>query len=243
MKSDRSFSLKRLERDGHAIGFYGFSQKSMSAVVRRIWGGKLTVAGTENIPAAGPALLAMNQTTHLDPMFVALSMERPIHFVGLEDGGRAEPWYTPILYQSMGVISFSDELVRHGGHHFATELADAVRYGELIGIFPEGRIEKKSDRTQIAPFHKGVSTIARLFHLPVVPVLVRGTEDVIPNSTARLHERIYINPVSITVGSAIPPKNVRNAECVRLALKTLQRQQYENDRIRQVIAQGCRSPA
>lgn len=242
MKPDHP--LKRLEHDGHAAGFYGFSQHCMWALVRSIWREKLQISGVGNIPASGPALVAINQTTHLDPLFVAVAVQRPIHFIGLDDGGEAEPWYTPLLYRSIGVIDMPESLVRRGGHRFAFGLESAVRYGELIGIFPEGRIERKRNRTAIAPFRKGVATIARQYHLPVVPILMRGTEKVIPGSTARLHEKIYVRPISISIGRPLPADDVRNEECVRQALINLEEQRLESSKARQQsVGQGSVAPA
>lgn len=209
----------------------------MRALVRNVWGAKLHISGAENIPSAGPALVAINQTSHLDPLFIAIAVERPIHFIGVDDGGSAEPWYTPALFRSIGVIDRPEKLLRSGGHHFASSLEAAVRYAELIGIFPEGRIERKHDRTAIAPFRKGVATIARQFHLPVIPVLMRGTEDVIPNSTARLHEKIYVRPIRITLGPPIPPEEVRDGECVRRALLDLDSQAVAKATVRKPKAQ------
>ena len=226
MKPDRP--LKRLEHNGHSAGFYGLSQCCMRTLVHSVWRSGLRISGTENIPAAGPALVAVNQTTHLDPLFIAIAVARPIHFIGVDDGGDAEPWYTPLLYRSIGVIDRPQKLLRSGGHHFASSLEAAVEYGELIGIFPEGRIERKRDRTAITPFRKGVATIARLYHLPVVPVLLRGTENVIPNSTARLHEKIYVRPVHISIGGPIPAEDVIDGEAVRQVLFELERLTIED---------------
>ena len=88
---DRSCSLKRLEREGHAVGLYGLAQRRMRALIRHIWRSKLSTAGLEKIPSPGPALRAINQTTHLNSIFVGIAGKRPIRFVGLGDGEHVEP--------------------------------------------------------------------------------------------------------------------------------------------------------
>lgn len=193
----------------------------MSTVVGCIWGKKFQVTGMENIPRSDSAVLAANQTTHLDPLFLALAIRRPIHFVGLDDHGELEPWYTPLLYEMMGVIHLTGNLARHGGREFLSEVDDAVRYGELIGIFPEGRLELKRDRTRIAPLRRGALIIGRRYHIPIVPVFMEGTEDVMPNSTAHLRERVHVAPVRVVAGEPIGPASELNEDCLREALLQL----------------------
>lgn len=213
--------LRRLEREGHATGSYGFSQRRMSSFIKRIWGDKLRIIGAGNVPRSGSAILAINQTTHLDPLFLALAVPRPIHFVGLDDDGELEPWYTPLLYEMMGVIRVSEDLAVNGGHHFLAEVDDAVRYGELIGIFPEGRLELKRDRSQIAPFHHGVAAITKRHRLPVVPIFMQGMEAVMPNSSAHLREKVNVAPITIVIGESIYPPRLFNEGCVRQAILEL----------------------
>lgn len=213
--------LRRLERGGRAIGSYGFSQRRMCSFINRIWGDKLETVGAEHVPATGSAVLAINQTTHLDPLFLALAIRRPIHFVGLLDDGDLEPWYTPLLYEMMGVIPVTGNLALNGGHHFMSEVDDSVRYGELIGIFPEGRLELKHNRSEIAPFHNGAVTIARRYHLPIVPILMQGMEAVMPHSTACLREKIHVAPVTIVIGEPISSTRLCNEECIRQAILKL----------------------
>lgn len=175
----------------------------MFSFIHYLWGNKFEILGSENIPRSGSVVLAINQTTHLDPLFIALAVRRPIHFVGLDDHGKLEPWYTPLLYDSMGVIRVTPNLALSGGHHFIAEVDDAVHYGEIIGIFPEGRLELKHDRSQIAPFHIGAVNIARRYRLSVIPVLMQGMEEVVPHSTAHLREKIHLAPITVVIGKPI----------------------------------------
>jgi 1-acyl-sn-glycerol-3-phosphate acyltransferase len=213
--------LRRLERDGRAIGSYGFSRQCMCSIIHRLWRHTFATIGSENIPRNSSAILAVNQTTHLDPLFLALAVCRPIHFVGLDDHGTLEPWYTPLLYEAMGVIRATPNLARYGGHQFLSDLDDVVRYGELIGIFPEGRLELKHNRREIAPFHHGAAAIAGRYHIPVVPILMKGMESVMPHSTAHLRERIHIAPVTVLIGEAIVPAELCRKDCIRQAILDL----------------------
>jgi 1-acyl-sn-glycerol-3-phosphate acyltransferase len=190
----------------------------MCSIICNLWGEKFATIGSENIPRTGSAILAANQTTHLDPLFLAISVRRPIHFVGLDDHGKLEPWYTPLLYEAMGVIHATPNLVQNGRHRFLSDLDDAVQYGELIGIFPEGRLEFKRNRREIAPFHHGAAAIASRYRIPVVPILITGMEAVMPHSTAHLREKIHRAPITIVIGEPIVPDELCHKGCIRQAI-------------------------
>lgn len=215
--------LKRLESpSGEAVGFYGFSQRRMRSFIGRMWGELFAITGARNVPQQGSAVLAINQTTHLDPLFLAVALRRPVHFVGLDDEGALEPWYTPLLYRSMGVIRVTDNLVKRGSRRFRAEVDAAVRYGELIGIFPEGRLELKRNRRDIMPFCNGALAIARRHRLPIIPVLIRGTEEVMPHSTAHLRGKVRVSPVTVMIGNRIHPADLCDSESIRRAVAGLE---------------------
>jgi 1-acyl-sn-glycerol-3-phosphate acyltransferase len=51
------------------------------------------------------------------------------------------------------------------------EIAKALADGELVGIFPEGRI---TDNGELYPFRSGISRILARSPVPVVPLALRG---------------------------------------------------------------------
>src|SRR5690606_11578944 len=51
------------------------------------------------------------------------------------------------------------------------EVARALEAGELVGIFPEGRI---TDTGELYPFRPGIARIVARTPVPVVPVALRG---------------------------------------------------------------------
>ena len=52
------------------------------------------------------------------------------------------------------------------------EVAKALRAGDLVAIFPEGRI---TDTGELYPFRPGVKRILEATPVPVVPMALRGT--------------------------------------------------------------------
>ena len=51
------------------------------------------------------------------------------------------------------------------------EVAKALEAGDLVGIFPEGRI---TDTGELYPFRKGITRIVERTPVPVVPMALRG---------------------------------------------------------------------
>jgi 1-acyl-sn-glycerol-3-phosphate acyltransferase len=51
------------------------------------------------------------------------------------------------------------------------EVAAALRAGQLVGIFPEGRL---TDSGEIQPFRPGIQRILDATPVPVVPMALRG---------------------------------------------------------------------
>ena len=80
-----------------------------------------------------------------------------------------------------------------------TELVAAlVRAGESLVIFPEGRLARAPG---LRPFHMGAFVVAAQVGVPVVPVAIRGTREILrPEHRFPRH-----GAVDITIGEPIRP--------------------------------------
>jgi 1-acyl-sn-glycerol-3-phosphate acyltransferase len=91
--------------------------------------------GEEHVPATGPAVVAANHPSYLDPILLSLGVERPIHFMAWDALFRV-----PLLGSLMRVMGAFPVDVRKGKGREAYERAKAlVLRGEIVGIFPEGK--------------------------------------------------------------------------------------------------------
>jgi 1-acyl-sn-glycerol-3-phosphate acyltransferase len=50
----------------------------LAGAVLRLWF-RVRIAGSEHIPAYGPAIVAPNHKNFLDPFFIGLATRRPVH--------------------------------------------------------------------------------------------------------------------------------------------------------------------
>lgn len=131
---------------------------------------RLRVVKLDDIPEQGAAVIVCNHVSFVDALVVLAASPRPIRFVMDKDIFR---W--PILsfvFRSSKAIPIASakadpELMEKA---FA-EIALALDAGDLIAIFPEGKITYDGN---INPFRPGITRILARNPVPVVPMALRG---------------------------------------------------------------------
>ncbi len=131
---------------------------------------RLEKSGLEHIPEHGAALIVCNHVSFVDAIVIMAACRRPIRFVMDHRIFR-----TPVLsfiFRTGGAIPIASrkEDSQMMERAFA-EVAAALRSGELVGIFPEGRL---TDSGEIQPFRPGLQRILAETPVPVVPMALRG---------------------------------------------------------------------
>jgi len=143
---------------------------------------ELEVEGADNVPPQGGVLLASNHQSWLDVQVLGASCPRRVHFIAKSE---FENW--PVLRH---LIRFSESVyIRRGGDDNALQsIAEALRQGWAIAIYPEGTIPGEEDiprravdpRTGLLPGHTGVARLALMAGVPIIPVGVSGTGRAFP---------------------------------------------------------------
>ncbi len=126
------------------------------------------VKGKENIPKEKGAILAGNHKSNLDCFMVILSTRRCVRFLAKAElfKWRFFNWF----FRNSGLIP----VYRNGKDKKARETAmEFLKNGELIGIFPEGRLNKE-DRENVLPFKIGAVKMAKETGCPIIPFTIRG---------------------------------------------------------------------
>lgn len=156
-----------------------------------IWFLQLRATGLEHVPPAGPAIVAPNHASLIDPAL--LVVVSPRRFTTL---GKASLFRVPLL----GAF-----LRAWGGHPIERETADvaaaretlrALRAGRVLTLFPE---RTRTRTGQLGPFTTGAAALALATGVPLVPVGIAGSYEVWPPG-ARLPRR---RPVGIAIGPAL----------------------------------------
>ena len=131
---------------------------------------RLKKEGIAHIPEEGAAVIVCNHVSFVDALIIAAACPRPIRFVMDHQifkfaiinfvlrEGRAIP-----------IASVKDDpaLLEQAYE----EVAKALGAGDLVGIFPEGRI---TDTGELYPFRKGITRIVERTPVPVVPMALKG---------------------------------------------------------------------
>ncbi len=128
---------------------------------------RVVVHGAENVPSAGPVILAANHVGVIDGPLLAIYTPRPVHALT-----KVEMFEGPLgrFLSAAGQIPL-DRL-----HYDPAAVKAAVRVlrdGGVVGVFPEGtRGAGELDR-----FHRGAAYLAHVTGAVVVPVLLFGTRE------------------------------------------------------------------
>src|SRR3954469_23888779 len=151
---------------------------------------RLSRIGREHIPAAGPAIIASNHRSFLDPFVIAVMARRPIYFVAKKELFLFHPVVSWLL-SALG--AFPIDRGASDQESMATARAILDR-GDVVLMFPEG--------TRIRPGalgrpKRGVGRLALETGAPVVPVAIIGTEAV------RRGWRVRPHKVRVRVGRAL----------------------------------------
>lgn len=124
--------------------------------------------GEENVPARGPAVVAANHPSYLDPVLLSLEVPRPIRFMAWD-----ALFKVPMLGGAIRAFGAFPVDVRQGQGRAAYEKARAlVESGEVVGLFPEG---KRSRTGWMEPsLREGAARLAWQTGAPLVPASIAG---------------------------------------------------------------------
>ena len=161
-------------------------------------GFRLKVDGLDHLPRDAPFILASNHLSHVDPFVILISIPvtafDQIFTLGWEPYFRG--WLGRFFAWIGHVVPIGPET------SLATVLqtsADGLRKGKNLLIFPEG--ERSIDGRPLE-FRKGIGILACELEVPIVPVWIEGTYQVLPVGARwpRLHpiKLEFGQPFSIT---------------------------------------------
>jgi 1-acyl-sn-glycerol-3-phosphate acyltransferase len=124
--------------------------------------------GEEHVPAEGPAVVAANHPSYLDPILLSLQVPRPIYFMAWEALFRV-PFLGPLI---RGLGAFPVDVRPGKGREAYLKAKALVEAGEVVGIFPEG---KRSRTGWMEPaLREGAARLAWETGAPLVPASIAG---------------------------------------------------------------------
>lgn len=147
--------------------------------------GRPKIEGMENVPDDGAVILASNRLAVMDSFYLCLVTRRRVTFLAKSEyftGTGLKGWFTRWFYTAAGQVPID----RNDSDAAQAALSTAERIlaeGKLLGIYPEGT------RSPDGRLYKGKTGLARLaLHtgVPVIPVVMSGTDVVNPPGTKML---------------------------------------------------------
>lgn len=171
---------------------------------------RLTLIGHERVPETGGAVLVCNHVSFVDFMILAGSVRRPVRFV-MDHRIAATPGLS-LLFKSGKTIPIAPEHQDKDTMERAfAKIAEELRAGELVCIFPEGKLTKTGEMN---PFRAGIERIIKQTPVPVVPMALHGlwgsTFSRKQGGAFKLPRRFRAQ-LTLVVGQPVPPERVTAA--------------------------------
>ncbi len=121
---------------------------------------------------AGQALIVSNHGTYLDPLFLIMTLERPVIYTPKAE---AFGWLLfGTAFRRLGCVPIERAAGRSSLASYS-KAAEQLDKGKLVHIFPEGTF---TEATGVRPFRLGAFRLAAEKGLPVVPIALRGARQV-----------------------------------------------------------------
>ncbi len=146
-----------------------FAQRFISYVLSHILY-RVHVSGRHHIPQQGAAVIVCNHVTYMDALVVMGASTRPTRFV--MDKSISEIPLLKYLFRHAGVIPICSPKQCENTYNQAFErIHEALNNGELVCIFPEGRLTSNGE---IGEFRPGINKILERNPVPVIPMALNG---------------------------------------------------------------------
>jgi 1-acyl-sn-glycerol-3-phosphate acyltransferase len=145
----------------------------------------------ERMIQSGPAILAMNHQSYLDPLLAGITCDRAIYFLA-----RRTLLDAPLLgwlLPKLNVIPVNQEGVDRSAMKAVIRILQA---GNGVLIFPEG---SRTLDGNLQPAEPGLGLVIAKTLAPIVPMRIFGAHEALPRSGGGLH----FVPITIVIGEPI----------------------------------------
>jgi 1-acyl-sn-glycerol-3-phosphate acyltransferase len=153
-------------------------------------GFRLRCFGRENLIEEGPAIIASNHQSYLDPPIIGCVHRREIYYLGRSSLFR-NPWFGAVL-RAVNVVPVDRE---RGDVGAIKTIIRIIKEGNRAIIFPEGT-RSPDGHPQAAKAGVGM-VIARTL-APVVPIRIFGSFEAMPKSGG-----VHLHAISMVVGKPL----------------------------------------
>ncbi len=188
--STLAFITFPFDRNGNIVHHYARWWAKIQLLVSGV---RVKVMGLEHLSKKTPSIYMCNHQGNYD-IFVLLSC-LPVQFRWI---AKKELFAIPILGWAMGAANYIsiDRSGKREAFESIERAAGKIKGGTSVVIFPEGT---RSRDGSIQPFKRGGFTLALKSGVPIIPITINGSRDVMPRHSMRVRP----GEIRITIDRAI----------------------------------------
>ena len=175
---------------------YEVMHGTVPPLMRAIW--RPTVVGLDRVPDAGGVILASNHLSFVDSIAIPAVVKRKVVFLTKSDyftGSGVRGFVSRAFFEGLGMLPVDRDDSRAAIESLQVAL-EVLGRGDAFGIYPEGT---RSRDGRLYRGRTGVAHLALTAGVPVVPVGLTGTENVLTPGSNRMR----VVPVTIEFGEPI----------------------------------------
>src|SRR3989442_10045522 len=179
-------------------GVYDWGASDWARDIIAAAGRRVVLEGRERTPPHQPVVYASNHSSMFDIWALAAALPGSVRFVA-----KQELVKVPLLGRAMvaaGHVAI-DRFNRARAFEAYERAAAVIRGGISAVVFPEGTPSRTGE---LLPFKNAPFGLAIAAGVPVIPVYVHNSFEILPKGRVRLHPR----PIRILVGEPIPTKGL-----------------------------------
>ena len=169
---------------------------------------RLRKSGLEHVPDEGAAVIVCNHVSFVDALVIAAGCPRPIRFV-MDHAIFRIPILNFVFRTGRTIPIASARADPALLERAYDEIARALEGGDLVCIFPEGRI---TDNGEMYPFRQGIRRIVERTPVAVIPMALRGLWGSFfsrkgGKAMSRPFETLPFRPIALATAPAVAPQD------------------------------------
>jgi 1-acyl-sn-glycerol-3-phosphate acyltransferase len=170
----------------------------VTGICRVLW--RVRLSGVQNLPREGGFILAPSHRSMMDIPFAAVPTSRRIRFMG-----KKSLFGIPVIGRIFGWLG-GFPVARDGTDRKAVrDSVEMLRAGEVLCVFPEGT---RQHGPKIQPLQPGAAYLALRSGVPVVPIGIAGSEEILRTKRDPIPR---FGRVAIVVGVPIKPETLASS--------------------------------
>ena len=177
---------------------YALCKVFFGLALRCLFGVWLRIENRHRMPRRGGLIMIANHRSLSDPLVLWYASPRHLCFMG-----RADILQIPLIGSIARLARMIPVRQRTADRRALMEAIAAVKRGEALGIFPEGKL---SETGELMPFLPGILLILRQTKAPILPVGLTHTEKLVPYG--KLFPRPAFTVIIVCFGEWIPAERI-----------------------------------